>query len=136
MSDPIDTAKVHPLVAIQSAMCEIVSSTSSLNMHPDPLTDTGDPNEQGYLSEVDGNARHSVEHNRAAFDLLRKAAQAQESLKWQVYRLVIQLREAGIKPACKTWLDAEDDPQEPAKCVHSGCAGRITELVCSVCRSM
>lgn len=134
MSTPQDAANVHPLVAIQSAMGEIVSSTSSLNMHPDPLTDTGHPDEQGYLSEVDGNARHSVEHNRAAFDLLRKASQAQESLKWQVYKLVVQMREAGITPCVQTWLDAEDDPQEPAKCGHPGCTGKITELVCSVCK--
>lgn len=137
MSEPTSADKVHPLTAIQVAMSEIVSSTSSLNMYPDPIAVPGRnaPENGYYLSDVDANAKHSVEHNRAAFDLLRKASQAQESLKWQVYRLVVQMREAGITPSIKTWLDEYDnDPQKPAKCSHPGCVGTITTLVCSVCK--
>lgn len=105
MSEPIDTAKVGKYQAIQSALCELVSVESSLNMEPDMLTNTGDPDSHGYTSEVDGNARHAIEHAHAAFRLMNMAYHDQEALKTQVYKLVVQLKEAGLTPKIKTWLD-------------------------------
>lgn len=110
MSTPIDHEMVSPLNCAQSALNEIVSAQSSLNMHPDPIAVPGrDAPENGYyLSEVDGNAKHAMEHLRAAFALVNKAHQAQESLKTQVYQLVVQLQQAGMQPKIKTWLDKCD----------------------------
>ncbi len=108
MCTPIDPDTVSPMSALQNALCEIVSAESALNMEPDPLTDTGDPNSRGYLSEVDGWAKHAMEHLHAAFALVGKAASAQQSLKDQVFRLVLQLREANLEPKVRTWLDEDD----------------------------
>ena len=103
MSAPIDTTKVGKYNAIQNALCELVSAESSLNMEPDFVPD--DDTEHGYTSEIDLNAKHAVEHMHAAFRLMNMAHHDQESLKTQVFRLVVQLREAGIEPKIKTWLD-------------------------------
>jgi hypothetical protein len=117
MSDPINASKVAPLSALQDALCEIISAQSSLNMPPDPIApepSTVPLHRPLFVSETDGNAAHSIEHMRAAFALVRKGAQAQEALKTQVYRLVVQLKEAGIEPKVKTWLDADDGEVTPA----------------------
>ncbi len=63
---------------------------------------------RGYLSETDGMAAHAMEHLHAAVTLVNKAYQQQEALKLQIFRLVTQLREAGITPKVKTWLDEEE----------------------------
>lgn len=133
MSDPVDMTKVGKYGAIQSALCELVSAESSLNMYPDPiLLDPGiaddtclmrslydggavgectcDPRKDHsartrYTSESDGNAKHSVEHLHAAFRLMQMAHHDQESLKMQVYKLVVQLKDLGVMPQVKTWLD-------------------------------
>ena len=120
MSDPVDTTKVGKYNAIQSALCEIVSAESSCNMHPDPIPPvrTGDPEIDApervrYISESDANVKHAIEHMHAAFRLMNMAHHDQESLKTQVYRLVVQLREAGITPKIKTWLDGCSRCNEP-----------------------
>lgn len=108
MSDPIDTTVIGPYGAIQNALCEILSAISALNMPPEPIENV-EPN--GYrplfLSETDGMVQHTIEHMHAVFRLLNMAYHDQESLKMQVYRLVIQLTEAGLTPSVKTWLDED-----------------------------
>lgn len=103
MSTPVDTASVGKYEAIQSALCELVSAESSLNMLPDPI-EPAEP-EHRYTSTTDGNARHARDHMHAAFRLMNMAHHDQEQLKAQVFRLVVQLRELGASPSCKTWLD-------------------------------
>lgn len=114
MSTPIDTTKVGKYQAIQSALCELVSAESSCNMHPDPIPAerTGDPEIDAhtpervrYISESDANVKHAIEHMHAAFRLMNMAHHDQEALKTQVYKLVVQLKELGIEPKIKTWLD-------------------------------
>jgi len=63
--------------------------------------------EPAYLSATDANAKHALEHMRAAFMLMGTAHHDQESLKTQVFKLVVQLRDLGIEPKIKTWLDEE-----------------------------
>lgn len=118
MSAPVDTTKVGRYAAIQSALCELVSAESSLNMYPEPIetrmvrtTDiygrvTSEP-EPAYLSATDANAKHALEHMHAAFRLMNMAHHDQEGLKTQVFKLVVQLRDLGIEPKIKTWLDEE-----------------------------
>ena len=117
MSTPINPNNVQPRSALQSALCEIISAESSLNMPPDPIPydegRDGDLERARYLSEIDCNASHAMEHLRSAFALVNRAQQAQEALKTQVYRLTVQLREAGITPRIATWLDECDE------CGHS-----------------
>lgn len=117
MSTPIDTTKAGKYQAIQSALCELVSAESSCNMHPDPIPPerTGDPEIDAhtpervrYISESDANVKHALEHMHAAFRLMNMAHHDQEALKTQVYKLVVQLREAGLAPKIKTWFDEED----------------------------
>ena len=55
---------------LQSIMCEVVSAQSALNMYPDPL-DKPDK-DAVYLSELDGWAKHAMEHLRVIFDDLNK----------------------------------------------------------------
>jgi hypothetical protein len=118
MSTPIDTTRVEKYAAIQSALCELLSAESSLNMYPDPIEPaiirtvdmwervTAVP-EPAYTSAVDGNAKHAIEHLHAAFRLMNMAHHDQEGLKMQVFRLCMQLRELGVAPKIKTWLDDE-----------------------------
>lgn len=148
MSAPVDTTKVARYAAIQSALGELVSAESSLNMYPDPVDtkmqrcrvcnlpvvvpatgvvlhdnssgayagrqmDHDAETEPAYLSTVDANAKHALEHLHAAFRLMNMAHHDQESLKTQVYRLVVQLRELGAAPKVKTWLDEEDTCDSP-----------------------
>lgn len=106
MSAPVDTSKIGKYSAIQSALGELVSAESSLNMYPEP---TAVP-EPAYLSATDANAKHALEHLHAAFRLMNMAHHDQESLKTQIFKLVVQLRELGVDPRVKTWLDDEDEP--------------------------
>jgi len=119
VSAPVDTTKVDKYAAIQSALSELASAESSLNMYPEPIDTkmirtvdvygrvTSEP-EPAYLSAVDANAKHAVEHLHAAFELMNAAYRDQEDLKAQVYRLVRQLRTLGVAPDVKTWLDNDD----------------------------
>lgn len=108
MCDPTKAENVAPLNALQSSLCEIISAQSALHMPPEPQP-TSNPAalefRPAFLSETDVMVAHSIEHMRAAFALVNKAHQAQESLKTQVFRLVVQLRELGAEPRVKTWLD-------------------------------
>lgn len=85
---------------INGAMCEVVSAMSALNMEPNPLTETGDPDSNGYLSEVDGWAKHAMEHLNAAAALLLKA---------QTPKLVASTADLNVLEALRNraWL-AED----------------------------
>jgi len=75
---------------IQSAMNEIVSAISALNMEPDPL-----PVPEGkYLSEVDGWAKHAVEHLQAAIQTLNHACKERENLQFKLLQASIKAREA------------------------------------------
>ena len=111
MSDPVDPDRVFPREALQSALCEILSAQSSLNMPAEPTEPTTSPETLAYrppfLAESDATAAHALEHLRAAFALCNRAYGAMESLKTQVYRLAVQLREAGLTPCVRTWLDEE-----------------------------
>lgn len=112
MSDPIDTTKVKPLQALQSAASELLSAESSLHMPPESIpADERRPRSTGrpeFLSESDANVAHAIEHVHAAFRLVNMAQHDQDSLKTQIYRLVVQLREAGMAPCVRTWLDEDD----------------------------
>lgn len=55
---------------INGAISEIISGMSSLHMFADPIKP--DPDTMGFISECDGNVKHSLEHFRAAIDQLRK----------------------------------------------------------------
>lgn len=76
MSKPFRDDKNYP---ISSAISEIISGMSALNMAPDPI----DPEEKVthrpvYLSECDAWAKHSMEHFRAALDRLRSLSEPKE----------------------------------------------------------
>lgn len=72
MSEP---TKLDPKMTaselLHRAANEIVSAESSLHMYPDPS-----PGEhgRGFLSDVDGNAAHSLEHMRSAFAHVSEAS--------------------------------------------------------------
>lgn len=68
---------------VQSALNEVVSAMSALNMEPRPL----DKPEGDYLSERDAWAKHAMEHLRAAVQLLNKAWQDREKASLEVWRL-------------------------------------------------
>lgn len=72
MSDP---RKVNPDASIDdllhAALLESISARSSLHMYPDPIP--GGFDGQGFLSETDGNAAHSVEHMLSVFDHVSEA---------------------------------------------------------------
>lgn len=104
MSAPVDTTSIRPYAAIPSALNELVSAESALNMYPDLLGVGAQP---AYLSATDANVKHAVEHMHAAFRLMNMAYHDQEDLKTQIFRLVVQLRELGVAPKIKTWLDDE-----------------------------
>ena len=66
---------------IHGAISEAVSGMSSLNMDPNPIP----PYKQkglndGYLSEVDYNAQHTMVHLHAVVENLRKAGEIKQSL--------------------------------------------------------
>ena len=119
MSTPIKADDRAPLEALQSALGEILSAESSLNMHPEPVDLEPEVQKSkiwageisGYLSETDANAAHAMEHLHAAFALVAKAQLEQEALKHQVFRLVEQLRAVGLRPKVKTWLDEPEATQ-------------------------
>ncbi len=75
--------------ALQGAMNELVSAMSALNMYPDPIKDA-----EGYLSETDGWAKHSMEHMRAVFTLLQRAHSEHEKLKTQLFKARVQIAAA------------------------------------------
>lgn len=104
MSDPTLTYEDK----IQGALNELVSAISALNMPPEPIENV-EPNEYRplYLSETDGMVQHAMEHISATLKLLDEAHRERESLKMQVYRLVIQLTEVGLVPKVKNWLDED-----------------------------
>jgi hypothetical protein len=131
VSNPIDTTKVGPLAAIQNALCELVSAESSLNMYPDPICDR--PTDGQYLSQTDANVAHAMEHMHAAFRLMNMAYQDQETLKTQIYRLVTQLREAGLAPCVSTWLDICPRCDVPTKPDALFSAARGGYCFCDAC---
>ena len=53
---------------VNGAICEIISGISSLHMFADPIEP--DPDAMGFISECDGNVKHSLEHLNAAIDIL------------------------------------------------------------------
>lgn len=87
--------------ALQGALSEIISAQSALNMYPEPTpTTTGEPRyipnievEQAFLSESDAWAKHSMEHLRAAFELVQRAWQERERLRLENMRLRLELLE-------------------------------------------
>ena len=64
MSEPF---RLHGDNPIHSAMLEIISAMSALNMPPEPLAKP----EGEYLSETDVWAKHAMEHLNAACEHLR-----------------------------------------------------------------
>jgi hypothetical protein len=61
---------------IYNAMLETVSGISSLHMAPEPRKHGED---EFYLSEIEGNVYHAVEHFRHVVDVLGKALQSLHS---------------------------------------------------------
>jgi len=89
MSEP--RKRDHDADKIQSALCEIVSAMSALNMEPDPLKV---PIGKGfYLSELDGWAAHCMEHLHAVFEYLSEIYQERARDRDKIFRL--ELRNMG-----------------------------------------
>ena len=66
----------HDPPTINGAITEIISGISALNMQPDPITNI--PNDSmGFLSETDAWVKHSIEHFRAAIQVLREVEKLQ-----------------------------------------------------------
>lgn len=81
MSDPKTTTD-DP---IRSAMSEILSAQSALNMYPDPIPPNSD--EPRHLADSDRWAQHAQEHLVAAFDLIRQAYDERAALHTEIQRL-------------------------------------------------
>lgn len=73
--------------ALHGALLELTSGVSALNMHPEPIPEAQQTDSSGYLSDVDGWVKHSVEHFRAALELVNKGMQDLERLKFENFRL-------------------------------------------------
>lgn len=69
---------------LNGAIIEIMSAMSALNQEPDPLTDTGDPNATGLLSETDGWVRHAMVHLEVALRLARAAVDDACAIPWPI----------------------------------------------------
>lgn len=83
MSEPL-TATEH---LSHHAACEIISGMSALHMNPDPIpTEKQTPENNGYLTDVDGWAKHSIEHFRAAIDSINQLNHQKESLRTELYK--------------------------------------------------
>ena len=76
---------------LHGVLHEIISAESSLNMPPRPVE--GSPGL--FLSEVDQNVSHAVEHLRAAFELAQRGQREHEALVLGLRRLVVCWTEAG-----------------------------------------
>lgn len=85
MSKPI--TDVAERDALQSAMCEVVSGISALNMYPEPN------GKEGFLSQTDEMAKHSIEHFSAAFDLLCRTQSYVRWLENELHKTEIRLLE-------------------------------------------
>jgi hypothetical protein len=82
--------------ALLGVLNEVVSAMSSLNMYPDPIQGA-----EGYTSQVDANAKHAMEHLRAAFDLASRASQERDQLRTKIYCLEKRLaEEKSLHPSC------------------------------------
>ena len=68
MSKPFEISKDNP---IRSAAGELISAMSALNMEPDPIKP--DHEDDYFLSQVDGWAKHSMEHMKQAMVGIRLA---------------------------------------------------------------
>ena len=78
-------SKPHTYESITSVAIEIVSGCSSLHMYPNPVE-----NPKGeYISDTDANVRHSLEHFRAAIDMLRGVSTAFTRLMYAAESLYI-----------------------------------------------
>jgi len=69
---------------LQTAMCEVTSAVSALNMQPRPKEAPADS--MGFLSETDEWAAHSVEHLRSVMEELRKLHAKLEAVRFVVLR--------------------------------------------------
>jgi hypothetical protein len=78
---------------LRSAVSEIISAMSALNMRPHPIPPhEQEPENNGYLSQTDYWAEHAVEHMRAAIECLRIAENRQQ---YRSVALLVELLNTG-----------------------------------------
>ena len=88
MGTPLKANKENP---ISSVYREIISAESSLNMPPDPIAAEDD--EHYYLSQLDGWAKHAIEHLHQAFKNLAEVEKQLSKLKAENTKLRIRIAE-------------------------------------------
>lgn len=98
MSKPI-TETNDPL---HSALCELISGMSALNMPPQERKHT---QQEFYLSEVDENAHHAMEHLRAVAELIDQALK-ERGCNWKLEQVKEIVQKA--KFTCMNWQDLEE----------------------------
>lgn len=88
MSNPIIKSD-NPIL---SAMNEIVSGISALNMPPEPIENNNCENlgRSLFLSESDNMVKHAIEHFRAAIALLNEAYKQKEKDQFTIFQLKIE----------------------------------------------
>ena len=105
MSAPFDIDKYSPA---QNAGLEVISAMSSLHMPPDKFKKTAET-EHGYLSEIDGNAFHAVEHLHQASKAITMAQQKLEKSKGILIRIEGMTDDPEIKKKINQFLKKEWD---------------------------
>ena len=74
---------------VNGAMLEIISGRSALNMPPEPIPENEqEPDNNGYLSDIDGMVKHSMEHFRQAHKLLIKENERQFKIAGNISRTI------------------------------------------------
>jgi hypothetical protein len=91
MSNPCKISKNDPLNSIAG---ELISAMSSLNMEPDPIK-PDKVKDIYYLSDLDGWAKHSMDHLLQAMEGIREAEKYVAKLERKIYQLEL----ANIKQA-------------------------------------
>ena len=89
MSEPFTGTSDNP---IQTAIHEMISAMSALNMEPDPIP-VPDDGQIHFLSERDKWAAHCMEHLHSAFQLLNQAHSENLRLKDTIHRIRVAIAE-------------------------------------------
>ena len=92
MSIPLKPNKENPESSVYS---ELISAESALNMPPDPIA--VEDTEHYYLSQLDGWAKHSLEHIHQAFKNMSCVTAKIKKLEYENLKLRIKLAENNIQ---------------------------------------
>ena len=88
MGVPNKASKENPESSVYS---EMISAESALNMPPDPIAT--EDSEHYYLSQMDGWAKHSLEHIRQAYRNMNEVTDKIKKLERENLKLRIKLAE-------------------------------------------